>query len=132
MTERKTLKSVSIDDVKPRVTLTPIVEVFGETCRIHHIKADSIAVDGRDTFVPLRHVSKRRRRIFELESEIEPLRLWLTDIKEVETCRNVSDVDGIFICSECKCQIEGMVVLNGTRRWVVPPYCPNCGRRVVE
>jgi len=69
MAERKTLKSVSIDDVKPRVTLTPIVEVSGETCRIHHIKSDSIAVDGRDTFVPLRHVSKQRRRIFELENE---------------------------------------------------------------
>ena len=69
MTERKTLKSVSIDDVTPRVVLTPIVEVYGETCRIHHIKADSIAVDGRDTFVPLRHVSKQRRRIFELENE---------------------------------------------------------------
>ena len=69
MAERKTLKSVSIDDVKPRVTLTPIVEVSGETCRIHHIKSDSIAVDGRDTFVPLRHVSKQKRRIFELEDE---------------------------------------------------------------
>ena len=69
MTERKTLKSVSIDDVKPRVTLTPIVDVSGDTCRIHHIKSDSIAVDGRDTFVPLRHVSKQRRRIFELEDE---------------------------------------------------------------
>ena len=130
MAERKTLKSVSIDDVIPRVTLTPIVEVSGETCRIHHIKSDSIAVDGRDTFVPLRHVSKQRRRIIELESEIETLRLWLTDIKEVETCRNVSDVDSIFICSECKCQIEGMVVLNGANRWVEPPYCPNCGRKV--
>ena len=69
MAERKTLKSVSIDDVTPRVVLTPIVEVSGETCRIHHIKSDSIAVDGRDTFVPLRHVSKQRRRIFELEDE---------------------------------------------------------------
>ena len=48
------------------------------------------------------------------------------------TCRNVSDVDGIFVCSECKRQIGGMTVLNGARRWVVPPYCPNCGRRVVE
>ena len=45
-------------------------------------------------------------------------------------CHDVSDVDGIFICSECKCQIEGMVVLNGANRWVVPPYCPNCGREV--
>ena len=69
MTERKTLKSVSIDDVTPRITLTPIVEMSGDTCKIHHIKADSIAVDGRDTFVPLRHVSKQRRRIFELENE---------------------------------------------------------------
>lgn len=74
MAERKTLKSVSIDDVKPRVTLTPIVEVSGETCRIHHIKSDSIAVDGRDTFVPLRHVSKQKRRIFELEDENAKLR----------------------------------------------------------
>jgi len=49
-----------------------------------------------------------------------------------ETCHNVSDVDGIFVCSKCKCQIEGMVVLNGARRWVVPPYCPNCGRQVSE
>lgn len=80
MTERKTLKSVSIEDVKPRVTLTPIVEVYGETCRIHHIKADSIAVDGRDTFVPLRHVSKQRRRIFELENENAELRELITDI----------------------------------------------------
>ena len=52
-------------------------------------------------------------------------------VPDRETCHNVSDVDGIFVCSECKCQIEGMVVLNGARRWVVPPYCPNCGRRVV-
>ena len=80
MTERKTLKSVSIDDVTPRVVLTPIVEVYGETCRIHHIKADSIAIDGRDTFVPLRHVSKQRRRIFELEDENAKLRELILDM----------------------------------------------------
>jgi hypothetical protein len=80
MTERKTLKSVSIEDVTPRVVLTPIVEVYGETCRIHHIKADSIAVDGRDTFVPLRHVSKQRRRIFELEDENAKLRELILDM----------------------------------------------------
>jgi hypothetical protein len=56
-------------------------------------------------------------------AEIPPLEAHMT-------CRNVSDVDGTFICSECKCQIEGMVVLNGANRWAEPPYCPNCGREV--
>jgi len=125
MTKRKTLKSVSIDDVKPRVTLTPIVDVSGETCRIHHIKADSIAVDGRDTFVPLRHLSKQKRRIFELEDEIETLRVWLTDIK-VETCHDVGFAPYFFECSEC-----GKTHLRNAAYVDMPNYCPNCGRKVV-
>jgi hypothetical protein len=54
--------------------LTPVIEPCGEGCRIHHIKSDSIARDGRDTFIPLRHVSKQKRRIFELEAENRKLR----------------------------------------------------------
>lgn len=69
MSSRKTLKSVSVEGLKPTITLTPVVEPCGEGCRIHHIESDSIARDGRDTFVPLRHVSKQKRRIFELEEE---------------------------------------------------------------
>lgn len=74
MSSRKTLKSVSVEGLKPTITLTPVIEPCGEGCRIHHIKSDSIAYDGRDTFVPLRHVSKQKRRIFELEEENARLR----------------------------------------------------------
>jgi hypothetical protein len=74
VSSRKTLKSVSVDGLKPTITLTPVVEPCGEGFRIHHIKSDSIARDGRDTFVPLRHVSKQKRRIFELETENDKLR----------------------------------------------------------
>jgi len=74
MSSRKTLKSVSVEELKPTVTLTPVIESCGEGCRIHHIKSDSIVRDGRDTFVPLRHVSKQKRRIFELEEENAKLR----------------------------------------------------------
>jgi len=106
MTERKTLKSVSIDDVTPRVVLTPTVEVYGETCRIHHIKADSIAVDGRDTFVPLRHVSKQRRRIFELENENAKLRDLVADMSKAFL---TLDIDHCQACpmdkDNCRCQM---------------------------
>ena len=74
MSSRKTLKSVSVEGLKPTITLTPVIEPCGEGCRIHHIKSDSIARDGMDTFVPLRHVSKQKRRIFELEEENAKLR----------------------------------------------------------
>lgn len=74
MNNRKTLKSVSVDGLKPIVTLTPVVESCGEGYRIHHINSDSIAHDGRDTFVPLRHVSKQKQRIFKLEEENAKLR----------------------------------------------------------
>ena len=74
MSSRKTLKSVSVEGLKPTVTLTPVIEPCGEGYRIHLIKSDSIASDGRDTFVPLRHVSKQKRRIFELEDENAKLR----------------------------------------------------------
>lgn len=74
MSSRKTLKSISVEGLKPTITLTPVIEPRGEGYRIHHIKSDSIARDGRDTFVPLRHVSKQKRRIFELEEENAKLR----------------------------------------------------------
>ena len=96
MSSRKTLKSVSVEGLKPTITLTPVIEPCGEGCRIHHIKSDSIARDGRDTFVPLRHVSKQKRRIFELEEENAKLREYVTavanDVYESE----------LFDCSGCR------------------------------
>ena len=82
MNSRKTLKSVSVDGLYPTITLTPVIEPCGEGYRIHHIKSDSIARDGRDTFVPLRHVSKQKRRIFELEDENAKLRELCEDMYE--------------------------------------------------
>lgn len=66
-----------------------------------------------------------------LEDAADTIEILRNQLIKNQTCRNVSDVDNIFICSECKCQIEGMVVLNGANRWVEPPYCPNCGRKVI-
>ena len=74
MNSRKTLKSVSVDDLNPTIILTPIIEPYGEGYRIHHIKSFSIAHCGRDIFIPLRHVSKQKRRIFELEEENDKLK----------------------------------------------------------
>ena len=82
MSSRKTLKSVSVEGLKPTITLTPVIEPCGEGCRIHHIKSDSIAHDGRDTFVPLRHVSKQKRRIFELEEENAKLKAEIERLRE--------------------------------------------------
>lgn len=98
MSSRKTLKSVSVEGLKPTITLTPVIEQCGEGYRIHHIKSDSIARDGRDTFVPLRHVSKQKRRIFELEEENAKLRELATLLK---TCNHYA-----MLCEHCPFQGE--------------------------
>lgn len=108
MSSRKTLKSVSVEGLKPTITLTPVIELCGEGYRIHHIKSDSIARDGRDTFVPLRYVSKQQRRIFELEEENAKLLELVEDMfgyavkREMELCNACSCADGDFAdCSAC-------------------------------
>ena len=98
MSNQKILKSICINDLEPTITLTPIVESYGEKCRIHHIKSDSIAINGRDTFVPLRHVSKHRRKIFKLEEENAKLREWYTDV-----VRQIKLAD-YFDCFSGKCE----------------------------
>lgn len=91
MNSRKTLKSVSVEELKPTIALTPVIEPYGEGCRIHHIKSDSIARDGRDTFVPLRYVSKQKRRIFELEDENEKLRELLQEAVDGIATKDIRD-----------------------------------------
>ena len=113
MSSRKTLKSVSVEGLKPAITLTPVIETCGEGCRIHHIKSDSIARDGRDTFVPLRHVSKQKRRIFELEEENDKLREILKSLMmgtNAELCAGRGESD----CKECSMYHgeDGCTVVN--------------------
>lgn len=96
MSGRKTLKSVSVEGLKPTITLTPVIEQCGEGYRIHHIKSDSISCYGRDTFVPLRHVSKQKRRIFELEEENAKLREL---VKAFDWCTENTDFRSR--CDEC-------------------------------
>ena len=94
MSNQKTLKSICINDLEPTITLTPVVELHGEKCRIHHIKSDSMAINGRDTFVPLRHMSKHKQKIFELEEENAKLR----ELVRVMHGELVSCEDNGYVC----------------------------------
>lgn len=107
MSSRKTLKCVSVEGLKPTVTLTPVIEPCGEGFRIHHIKSDSIARDGRDTFVPLRHVSKQKRRVFELEAENDRLREAL--------CAAWKCVHAGISCSDCRLIAGGCTLQTAMR-----------------
>lgn len=81
---------MKIEGLEPDVTLMLVLERTDSGWRLHHIEADSIAPGGKGRFVPLRHVSKQRGRIFELEDENSCLRelvrdMW-HDIPKSESC----------------------------------------------
>lgn len=92
MGDRLRLKTLVVEELKPRVYLTPIIERSGEECRIQQIKADSLATNGCGTFVPLRHVSKQKRKVIELEDENAKLRALCADmaahLREAERLHN--------------------------------------------
>lgn len=67
------------ESTRPNTYITPVFErVDGDKLRIHHIEAGALG-DGIK-FVPLRHVSKKRRRVFDLKDENARLRHHLLSI----------------------------------------------------
>ena len=54
-------------------------------------------------------------------TEAEAVDAWNT--RAVDTCRDSSNTELLFECSEC-----GSVL--GTMAYPFPNYCPNCGRKV--
>ena len=129
MSSRKTLKSVSVEELKPTVTLTPVIESCGEGCRIHHIKSDSIVRDGRDTFVPLRHVSKQKRRIFELEEQNAKLREQVTRLQsDWESERDYADQ---MEDKEKRAVAENAKLRELVRKWY-PHMLKRVGRDALE
>lgn len=75
------LGSVEFNGVEPPMHLTVVADVDEDgALSIRHIESDSIARDLRCKFVPIRHVSKHRQRIFELEDETDQLRELCADL----------------------------------------------------
>lgn len=50
------------------------------------------------------------------------------DLVDRPTCRNLSDDEDLFECSECG---QRMPTFDGCSDWIPVSYCPVCGREVV-
>jgi len=71
------------ESTRPNTYITPVFErVDGDKLRIHHIEAG--ALGDYIKFVPLRHVSKKRRRVFDLEDENARLRGKLESLRPTD------------------------------------------------
>ena len=79
MSDFYTTKELVCDETEPRTYITPVFELVGDNkLRIHHI--DLYSSGNTVKLVPLRHMSKRKQRIFELEEENDSLRNLVKDI----------------------------------------------------
>lgn len=61
----------------------------------------------------------------------------LADLIDRPTCRNVSEHQDVFTCSECRCKVE--IIGEECNEYgecfcapFMPSFCPNCGAEVVE
>ena len=93
------------EQTKPKTYIKPVFECVDDgRLKPHHI---DVSILGLDTlkFVPLAHVSKQRRKIFELEDENAKLRelvrdMW-RDIPKSESCGWDMDANCCTGCDEC-------------------------------
>ena len=61
----------------------------------------------------------------------------LADLIDRPTCRNVSEHQDVFTCSECRCKVE--IIGEECNEYgecfcapFMPRFCPSCGKEVVE
>lgn len=61
----------------------------------------------------------------------------LADLIDRPTCRNVSEDQDVFECSECRCKAE--MIVNVCNEYgdtfsisPMPSFCPECGSKVVD
>ena len=85
------MPEVRVDGIKKYVYLTPVLAEFGDGYRIHHIDADGIGFI-KTRFVPIEHVSKKRRKTLDIELENQILReLCEMSAAELRINGNVTD-----------------------------------------
>lgn len=61
----------------------------------------------------------------------------LADLIDRPTCRNVSEHQDVFTCSECRCKVE--IIGEECNEYgecfcvpFMPSFCPSCGKEVVD
>ena len=85
------LPEVRVDGIKKYVYLTTVLAEVGDGYRIHHIDADGIGFI-KTRFVPIEHVSKKRRKTLDIELENQILReLCEMSAAELRINGNVTD-----------------------------------------
>ena len=85
------LPEVRVEGIKKHVYLTPVLAKVGEGYRIHHIDADGISFT-KTRFVPIEHVSRKRRKTLDIELENQILReLCEMSATELRINGNVTD-----------------------------------------
>lgn len=85
------LPEVRVEGIKKHVYLTPVLVEVGDGYRIHHIDANGIGFTNT-RFVPIEHVSKKRRKTLEVELENQILReLCEMSAAELRVNGNVTD-----------------------------------------
>lgn len=74
----KVLRTLKSTEVKPALLVTPVLECIEGGYRTHHINV----MEGYRTrkFVPIRHVSNKRRIILDLEEENAKLRELMVEL----------------------------------------------------
>lgn len=85
------LPEVMVEGIKAYIYLKPVLVDVGDGYRIHHIDADGIGF-ARTRFVPIEHVSKKRRKTLDVELENQMLReLCEMSAAELRINGNVTD-----------------------------------------
>ena len=67
-------KTLICEQTKPRMYFTPVFQRIGDSLKLHHVEVDCLSHQQPKKMLPIEHMGKHKRRIFELEDENAKLR----------------------------------------------------------
>jgi len=96
-------KTLVCEQTKPRTYFTPVFQHTGDRLKLHHMEVDCMGYRQPKKMLPIEHMGKHKRRIFELEDENAKLRKLMRDVYVL--CWHGMD------CTECpwfdECDTDG-------------------------
>lgn len=73
-------KTLICEQTKPRTYFTPVFQRIGDGLKLHHMEVDCLGYRQPKKMLPIEHMGKHKRRIFELETENAKLRELVRDM----------------------------------------------------
>ena len=74
MTDYFRWKTLVCEQTKPRTYFTPVFQRTGDRLKLHHMEVDCLRYQQPKKMLPIEHMGKHKRHIFELEDENAKLR----------------------------------------------------------